>query len=196
MPYPDVTLNEQQRALMPLLSQPLTGDEIAERAGISRAWVYKLLASMREAGAVVMNDELWSGQSPVTFSAAHPQGNTTNPYPAKVTKAEFRDPHDGSLWQVQGALLDRWDGKRWPDAVPDSRAVVVAPPTRNPVCWVASRRVRVPTSTIERHWLPGALTHAQAYLLTLAVAGVLEQDALMDSPPRTGIEKILDKAHN
>jgi hypothetical protein len=172
---PDITMVDAQRIM-----------------GIThKSWFYKIRDSL------VRNGVLYPGENPqlpapFTTRMAHPQQSTRRPSHAPVRHAWWDDEH--SHWAVQGALLDRWDLRSWPEALPDEVAIVVrrAAPRRNGgrQCWswVASRRARWTTERTAHQLVPSAFSIDQLERLTLAVAWAMSTDAVI--PPGAEVRSI------
>lgn len=180
----DRELAPRQQELLDLLEDPgLSASEIQDRMEISKAWMYQLRERLTARGVFYPAEDL--EDSPVASAAhtlVHPQDTMANPAHAAVRHSCWRD-HSGR-WDVQGALLDRWDHRSWPDVLPDQRAIVVrwehAEATSAQYwAWVASRRSRATIRQTARHFLPGQLTPGQLARLTSEVAWALAVDVVL-----------------
>lgn len=189
----DVMASGRQRELVQLLCvyPELSMAEIQSRMGISRTWLYQIREVLIKKGILHPGERSGIG-APFSYVHTHPPQSTAIPHHAPVRHVWWSDAE--GAWAVQAAVLDRWDHRWWPAALPDEAAVVVRQ-TAERVCtwvWTASRRGRVTTDLVARHFMPGRLTSAQLGRVTVAVAWALRTDAVVPPVVRSEIEAITE----
>jgi hypothetical protein len=161
--------------------------EIQEQMGISKSFTYDIKNALIKDG-VIYSGENSQLPAPFTTRMAHPQQSTRRPSHAPVRHAWWDDGPDH--WAVQGALLDRWDLRSWPEALPDEMAIVVRSNDSTDAImyrywsWTANRWARWTTERTARQLAPTVLSEGQLERLTLAVAWAMGTDAVI--PP--GVE--------
>lgn len=197
----DATASGRQMELVQLLCvyPELSMAEIQTRMGISRTWLYQIRDALIKKGILHPGERSAIG-TPFSYVHTHPPQSTAIPHHAPVRHVWWSD-FEGA-WAVQAAVLDRWDHRSWPDALPDEAAVVVrlAPRDANPPVvqeqflwsWTAHRRERVTTDRVARHFMPGRLTSAQLGSVTTAVGWALRTDAVVPPVTRNEIETIIE----
>ena len=181
-----VNLAPRQAELLDLLANhpELSPTEIMAQMGISKAWMYQLRDRLTALGVFYpVTDQ--STLANATRSLVHPQDTMASPHHAAVRHSSWDD--DVGLWGIQGALLNRWDRRGWPDVLPNERVIVVRllPWKSNSEelwwSWVASRRQRwTLKNTWDRVMFP-ALSRSHLVKLTCEIAWALEVDAVI--PP-------------
>lgn len=172
---PDITMVEAQRLM-----------------GIThKSWFYKIRDSLVNAGVLHPAEDAHLPE-PFTTRMAHPQQSTRRPSHAPVRHVWWSDTY--GHWAVQGALLDRWDLRSWPEALPDEVAVVLryvnnyAPERPWQKAWTANRRQRWTIERTDVRTGPPSLSPDQLKTITLAVAWVLDTDAVI--PPGAAAREI------
>lgn len=195
-----MTSGRQMELAQLLCEQPeLSMAEIQSRMGISRTWLYQIRDALIKKGVLQPGE---TAHLPEEFGHAntHPPQSTAIPRHAPVRHAWWTD-FEG-LWSCQAAVLDRWDHRSWPDALPDEAVVVVRLVPRDagpPVVqerflwsWVVKRRERVTTDRVSRHFMPGRFTSGQLARVVLAVGWSLRADAVVPPVVRSEIEAIIE----
>jgi hypothetical protein len=190
----DAMASGRQMELMQLLCvvPELSMAEIQTRMGISRTWLYQIRDALIKKGVLYPGERSGIG-TPFNYAHTHPPQSTSLPHHAPVRHVWWSD-FEGA-WAVQAAVLDRWDHRGWPDALPDEAAVVVrSVPRGEPAfwSWAAHRRERVTTDRVGRHFMPGRLTSAQLSRITVAVGWALRTDAVVPPVVRSEIEAFIE----
>lgn len=165
--------------------------EIQEQMGVSKSFSYDIKRALIKDGAIYPGENPHLPE-PFTTRIAHPQQSTRRPSHAPVRHAWWDD--GPNHWAVQGALLDRWDLRSWPEALPDEVVIVVRwdDPTDATMhrnwSWVANRWARWTTARTEARMAPWRCTFEELERLTLAVAWVMGTDAVI--PPRVEVRAV------
>lgn len=178
-------LAPRQAELLNLLAHhpDLTPGDIMARMGISKAWMYQLRDRLTELGVFYPVSET-SPLADATRVLVHPQDTMASPHHAAVRHSDWTD--GAAEWGVQGALLNRWDRRGWPDVLPDQRSItvraynVLLTDTEQYFCWVASRRQRWTLQNTIDH-IPWQLPRPTLAKLTCEIAWALAVDAVI--PP-------------
>ena len=164
--------------------------DIQEQMGVSKSFVYDIKRALIKDGAIYPGENPHLPE-PFTTRIAHPQQSTRRPSHAPVRHAWWDDEHNH--WAVQGALLDRWDLRSWPEALPDEVIIAVRREDSYAIgrrywSWVANRWARWTTERTADQLAPHTLNVDQLERLTLAVAWVMGTDAVI--PPRVEVRAV------
>jgi hypothetical protein len=204
-------LAARQQELTTILSErpEMSMVEIQKIMGISRSWLYQLRDWLVELGILYPAEDL---RNPVLWPEypagrdiryAHPVESMATPHHGAIRHSWWTDASGD--WAVQSALLDRWDRRSYPDALPDERVIVVRlagreytpredelPPAAHYWSWVTNRRWRCTAAKVNRQFFPGQLTAPQLDRLTREVAWSLDTDAVVPPVERSAAEILIE----
>lgn len=163
------------RQLIEVLCSPMTETARAEALGLTRPSYYRLLDRLNREGILRRRGDL---DADMSLRGAHPRTRHSGTHHAPVLRITWSD--DTGQWEVQGALLDKWQ-----DETHNNVAVVIR--YHNPDIVTFAFEVR----PVNRWSTASTLTHLPIYLpwarlhpevlrkLTIAIARLIDAEAII-----------------
>jgi len=159
-----------QARLIELLCTPMPESARAEQLGVARSMYYNALDRLHRDGILHAHGTLLAG---MTCNGAHPRSKRSGTHHAPVLHVRWVD--DAGRWEVQGSVLDEWEGETGNDI---SVTIRWRCPDTHKLSFTVRPVARWSTKDTELN-VSWSLTHAVIKKLTVAIARVINADALL-----------------